>query len=127
LAVTTVPSRIDWKVGPERPAVVEGHVVAQVKAVEAPAVQDLPGGGERREQVALGVLGDQAVEHQLEDAARRLVGADAWIEIERCVLERHHELGGGVGRRCGARQEEERRGRGEAGLCSDGLCSAGLW
>jgi hypothetical protein len=82
---------------------VEADIAPQVEAPAPAAVEDLPGLGEIGPEVAVLVLGDQAVQRQLEDPARRLVGGDARIELERRALERH-------GERVVARQGE-RRGR----------------
>ena len=68
----------------------EAHVPEQFEAIAQAVFRDLPAGGEIGDEVALGVLGHQAVEDQLMDAARRLVGGDAWVEVHRRALERHH-------------------------------------
>ena len=102
--------------GVERRAVVEAGVVAEVEAEAPPVVERLPAEGEVGDERARGVEGEQAGVDELVEAARRLIGAEAGVVLERGAFERDHERA--VGRRqrrrragtAGEREREEERG-----------------
>ena len=93
---------------PEARAVVEDDVAPEVEAPPPPLVEHLPGVGEVGDEGAGLVLRHQAVQRQLEDLARGLVGGDPRVELDRRALERHDQ---GVVPRQGQRRRRTARQR----------------